>query len=182
MARGTLRCGLFLIFGLSSILASAVLDLVSRVGTQVGTPTPTLHERRHTCGDPGRDARDIRCYIPFTDVCAAARSTESERPVPWFVPSLSSDSEPYRLSSEAERASELVVFRFYASLSTADNQFIYRLGRGRTEKNMMSEYRVPVVTALTACTWSELWTVASPSERSIRWMWPSKTPSRWPPP
>lgn len=40
MARGTLRCGLFLIFGLSSI-ASAVLDLVSRVGTQVGTPTPT---------------------------------------------------------------------------------------------------------------------------------------------
>ena len=46
MARGTLRCGLFLIFGLSSIastigIASAVLDLVSRVGTQVGTPTPT---------------------------------------------------------------------------------------------------------------------------------------------
>jgi len=40
MARGTLRCGLFLILGLSSI-ASAVLDLVSRVGTQVGTPTPT---------------------------------------------------------------------------------------------------------------------------------------------
>ena len=58
---------LFLIFGLSSI-ASAVLDLVSRVGTQVGTPTPTLHARRHTCGDPGPDARDIRCYIPFTDV------------------------------------------------------------------------------------------------------------------
>lgn len=47
MARGTLRCSLFLIFGLSSI-ASAVLDLVSRVGTQVGTPTPTLHARRHT--------------------------------------------------------------------------------------------------------------------------------------
>jgi hypothetical protein len=46
MARGTLRCGLFLIFGLSSIastigITSAVLDLVSRVGTQVGTPTPT---------------------------------------------------------------------------------------------------------------------------------------------
>ena len=46
MARGTLRCGLFLILGLSSIastigIASAVLDLVSRVGTQVGTPTPT---------------------------------------------------------------------------------------------------------------------------------------------
>jgi hypothetical protein len=72
MARGTLRCGLFLIFGLSSI-ASAVLDLVSRVGTQVGTPTPTLHARRHTrpraarrIPDRGRNG-DIHATFTFPD-------------------------------------------------------------------------------------------------------------------
>ena len=68
---------LFLIFGLSSI-ASAVLDLVSRVGTQVGTPTPTLHARRHTCGDPGPDARDIRCYSSLSQMCAAASTEHRE--------------------------------------------------------------------------------------------------------
>ena len=64
MARGTLRCGLFLILGLSSI-ASAVLDLVSRVGTQVGTPTPT---RTHA-DTPARAA------IPYRT--QAARSNKS---------------------------------------------------------------------------------------------------------
>jgi len=70
MARGTLRCGLFLIFGLSSIastigITSAVLDLVSRVGTQVGTPTPT---RTHA-DTPARAA------IPYRT--QAARSNKS---------------------------------------------------------------------------------------------------------
>jgi len=180
MARGTLRCGLILIFGLSSI-ASAALDLVSRVGTR-RSARPHAHTARTPTHPPARripgaggDARTKRWTV--VEWTSHIRSCSSH---------LSSDyalsERHYRLSSEAERASEFVVSRVYASLSTADNQFIYRLGRGRTEKNMMSEYRVPVVTALTACTRSELWTVASPSERSIRWMWPSNMPSRWPPP
>ena len=78
MARGTLRCGLFLIFGLSSI-ASAVLDLVSRVGTQVGTPTPT---RTHA-DTPARAA------IPYRT--QAARSNKSGLGTSVrFVPSLPS--------------------------------------------------------------------------------------------
>ena len=84
MARGTLRCSLFLIFGLSSI-ASAVLDLVSRVGTQVGTPTPTLHARRHTrprggsrtAGSRSERARVMaRVELEGTSVCSLSSDSE----------------------------------------------------------------------------------------------------------
>jgi hypothetical protein len=83
MARGTLRCGLFLIFGLSSIastigITSAVLDLVSRVGTQVGTPTPT---RTHA-DTPARAA-----------ILYAADARWRGQATSGFVPALSSDSE-----------------------------------------------------------------------------------------
>ena len=85
MARGTSRCGLFLIFGLSSIastigITSAVLDLVSRVGTQVGTPTPT---RTHA----DTPARAAILYA------ADARWRGVDKRHPGFVPALSSDSE-----------------------------------------------------------------------------------------
>lgn len=52
MARGTLRCGLILIFGLSSI-ASAALDLVSRVGTR-RSARPHAHTARTPTHPPAR--------------------------------------------------------------------------------------------------------------------------------
>ena len=42
------------------------------------------------------------------------------------------------------------------------------LGRGRVEKNRMSEYRTPEVILVTPWMSSELWMMASPSSRSKR--------------